>query len=183
MNTDNLSSNNRISKIEVTKYVLKRLCDWYYELNPNKEASDDNDISILKALKLIFLLSTVEHKNKSLLDNPFNDFVAMPLGPVETGIYSFFKANKHIIDYSKTYTKNLEYDIPLDYLNLVDNLIDVLKLKNIDLINKTAFYLVDLTHEWTCWTEAFALAEQNSLNSFELSTKNIKESKIKSYTF
>lgn len=184
MSTNNLDSVYTINKIEATKYILKGLCDWYYELNPSKKEKDNNNLSILKSLKLIFFLSTVTYDGKSLLDNPFDNFFAMPLGPVEEDVYKFFKSSTNIVNYSKTNYHELGTpNLKTEHISLIDNLIEVLKSINIDLINKSAFYLVDLTHEWSCWIDNYKKAELEGKNSLKIPVIDIKNSKEKAYTF
>lgn len=162
-----------MNKPEATKYILLQLCNWYYELNPSKKVSGDNDLSILKSLKLIFFLSTIMNEEETLLGDPFGPFIAMPLGPVEADVYDFFKRNPEIINYQKTFNQNISYDLNEIEKEKINNFIDNLKKINYDLINKSAFYLVDLTHEWDCWKKSFAIAESRGSNSEEMKNNDI----------
>ena len=75
-------------KENVTKYVLLELHKWYTSSSSNKET---NDLSMLKSLKLFFLLSTVNlDEEDNLLEKVFNNYYAMPFGPVEDDVYNFF---------------------------------------------------------------------------------------------
>lgn len=173
-----------MNKNEATKYILQQLCEWYYTLNPSKRADDKNDLSVLKVLKLIFFLCTIEKDGEYLLDNSFNSFYAMPLGPVETEVYVFLSEHKDMIDFKKTYSEIIT-EIKLDELNRskIDNYFTELKRINYDLVNKSAFYLVDLTHEWTCWIEKYKYAENHGRNSERMVIADIKNSDGKYYTF
>lgn len=186
MNTDNLNFDFKMNKIEATKYILKGLCDWYYELNPTKQDKDNNDLSILKVLKLFFFLSTVKYNKHDLLENPFDEFKAMPLGPVETDVYDYFTSNLHIIDYSKINLKNLnllEINLTESNKNFIDNIFNELKQKNIDLINKNPYYLVDLSHEWTCWIDKYEEAKEDKKRSKPMTPNDIRNSQGRLYTF
>jgi len=147
-----------MNKIEATKYILLQLCNWYYELNPEKKESGENDLSILKTLKLIFLLSTIkDSNNESLLDKNF-EFEAWPLGPVENRIYTnrselFFNDNFRSIDFSSL--KDHNFNLEKHEFSFLKNLIDLLKIKNINLINYSASDLVDITHKYSSWIKCF----------------------------
>lgn len=176
-----------MDKKEATKYILLQLCNWYYDLNPSKRESGDNDLSILKSLKLIFFLCTMENDNhESLLDKGFNKFKALPLGPVETDIYDdFLTPANNYIDYKKIILKNISIDNSLlmeSEKKFIDNCIILLKKQNVNLINEGAFTLVDLTHEWQCWINAFNEAKSSNQKSKDILARDIKESnKIYSY--
>ena len=173
-----------MNKNEATKYILQQLCEWYYALNPSKRVDDKNDLSVLKVLKLIFFISTVAKDGYSLLGNPFDKFVAMPLGPVETDVYQFFLSNSAIINYSKVNSDSLvNIDLSAADKHLVDNVIEELKKKNIELINQDAFYLVDLTHEWTCWKNRYEEAKAMGAKSKPISVDDIKNSTRRFYTY
>lgn len=173
-----------MNKNEATKYILQQLCEWYYTLNPSKRVDDKNDLSVLKVLKLVFFLSTVGDEDKTLLGNPFDKFVAMPLGPVETDVYQFFLDNSAIINYSKVNSESLSnIDLTVGDKRLIDNAIEELKKKNIELINQDAFYLVDLTHEWTCWINRYNEAKAIGAKSKPISVDDIKNSTRRFYTY
>ncbi|WP_428231103.1 hypothetical protein [Flavobacterium sp.] len=150
-----------MNKIDATKYILLKLCDWYFEINPSKKQNRDNDLSILKALKLIFLLAPIKFNNNSLLSNGFT-FEAWALGPVEVDIY----ASKDQL-YIDLLQKKVQYDelhdslenIQIDVLFL-DNIVETLKSKNKYLINLSATQLVNLTHKYSSWITTY-----NSMNS------------------
>ncbi len=163
-----------MDKKEATKYILLQLCNWYYDLNPSKRESGDNDLSILKSLKLIFFLATIENNNQeTLLGDPYKSFKAMPLGPVETDVYDFFKENSYIINYHKTFDREISYNLADHEIKKIDSLINELKKINFDLVNKSAFYLVDLTHEWDCWKNSFSVAERNGSSSEDMKIEEI----------
>lgn len=169
-----------MNKIEATKYILLQLCDWYYELNPEKKESGVNDLTILKSLKLIFLLSIIRKDQQSLnlLDHGFK-FNAMPYGPVESDIYSYHKNNllDSISNIGVEYEKliNVEYIFLTDEdKKLIDDNIDLLKIENYYLINNSASYLVDLTHLYSSWKKNFNEAKRSGSFSKEIPVEDIK---------
>lgn len=158
-------------KIQATIYILKKFADWY---KAEGGIIENNDLSVLKSLKLIFLLSTIDcEKDNNLLDLYFNNFVAMPLGPVEFDIYEDFKQS----DYINNKTLNIQKLDNPNFLNnneLIDNCIDKLVYKNSKLILMSASDLVDLTHKYSSWIFAYkeAKAMGRAINS--MSTELIK---------
>ena len=86
------------------EYLVYQLLDWYKEAFGNVE---ENDLSTLKVLKLLFFVTAISSKNEdeSLLESPFNKFYAMPLGHVEGDVYSDIKncaTKKVVIDKERT---------------------------------------------------------------------------------
>ena len=69
------------SKIVAFEYILYKLNEWYKENNPTQE----NDLSILKAMKLLFFVSVVDTE-KHLLST-FDNFQAWQYGHVEADVY------------------------------------------------------------------------------------------------
>ena len=156
-----------MNKIDATKYILLKLCDWYFEINPSKKENKDNDLSILKVLKLIFLLSPIEYEGNKLLDYNF-EFEAWALGPVEVEIYN----SKHLlnvnllqkkIDYNEL--QNSFENIVLDNKLFLDNIIEILKGKNKHLINLSATQLVNLTHKYSSWITSYNSNEDHSMQN------------------
>lgn len=173
-----------MNKEQVTKYILQQFCEWYYEVNPENRINDKNDLSVLKVLKLIFFLATIKKNEQTLLGNPYDNFVAMPLGPVEVDVYNYFLNHTDIINYSNINSEFLS-DVILESNDkiIVDNLLNDLKEKNYDLINQDAFYLVDLSHEWTCWLKTYNEAKEEGLKAKKMTINDIKDSTRRFYTY
>ena len=149
---------DKILKEEVTKYVLLELHKWYTNSSSNKET---NDLSMLKSLKLFFLLSTVNlDKEDNLLNNVFDNYYAMPFGPVEQDVYNFFKITPEIID--KESLKISNNDEIGKYKNIVDICIEKLKQINDKIITYSASQLVDLTHKYSSWITNYNKALANN---------------------
>jgi len=152
------------NKHQATQYILFKFIEWYKDVT---KLTESNDLSILKTLKLIFLLCTVNNDKdqENLLDLYYNDFVAMPLGPVELSTYNFF-LQSNFID-KKTLNKELieEYrNMNFDNKNIIDDCIEKLKAENKNLIKCSASQLVDLTHKYSCWINNYNKGkESNSL--------------------
>lgn len=168
-------------KINAFEYVLFKLDEWYKENHPN---SNENDISVLKALKLLFFLSAVDSQkdsNDTLLDVVFDNYVAMPYGHVESDVYTNIKLKSHSnisIDNKKT-TINKVINLEIGTKTKIDNSVKKLKSINNDLINMSAFDLVELSHSWYSWKYYYAKAKRNNTFKEPIPNEIIKsENKI-----
>lgn len=155
-------------KILIFQYLHYQLLKWYKENNSNLSIND-NDLSILKSMKLLFFTVSVNCKDSnSLLDSPFNNFVAMPYGHVELSIYnevnnpfsnlslSIGKRKTEFIDENMNFSS-----IDSTMKQRVDDSINRLKLLNKNIINYSAFELVELSHKWDSWKKYFNEANSN----------------------
>lgn len=141
-----------INKKECFETFLEELLKWHKE----STKSDDNDLSKLKVLKLLFLWVS---KDKELL-NIFNNFVSWELWPVEKDIYDDIINDE--LEYYKVTNNNLVLKIAKikntdKSKEIAKKILENLKKQNIDLIKFSASYLVDITHKWSCWklTQSF----------------------------
>lgn len=170
-------------KIQAFEYLVSKFLEWHKE----SSYQGSNDLSILKVLKLTFFASAVgtnrDSKN-TLLDNVFNNYVAMPYGHVESDIYSFIKSKQLVnlsINNRKTDLANIENIKKLDssLREQIDNSVELLRSINFDLINLSSFELVDLSHTWYSWQKYYSIAKENNKNSESIPTDVIKgEDKI-----
>lgn len=172
-------------KIQAFEYVLFKLDEWYKEINPSAK---NNDISVLKALKLLFFVSavgTVKDSKNTLLDSPFNNFVAMPYGHVESDIYAAIKSETQFqnvsINSEDTKLEDIESIINFKFESKrnVDNSIEKLKSINKNLVNLSSFELVELSHRWFSWQKNYQIAKESGRFSSPIETSEIKsEDKI-----
>lgn len=93
-------------------YFVYQLLNWYKEAYG--ENIVENDLSILKVLKLLFFMTAIGAKKEdddSLLDNTFDKFYAMPYGHVEGDIYDSIKQKntKSFIDNYKTVLDDIDF--------------------------------------------------------------------------
>lgn len=153
-------------KIDAFEYLVFKLLEWNKSLNKGNES---NDISVLKALKLLFFVSavgTTKNSQNTLLDDVFDNIVAMPYGHVESDIYFAIKNNKLnriSIDNTKTIIPpNFDIaEINIDLRTKIDTSLEALKSINLNLIKMNAFDLVELSHSWYSWRYFFAKAKKN----------------------
>lgn len=148
--------NENLTKITAFEYVLYKLNEWYKENNPTQE----NDLSILKAMKLLFFVSGVDIANN--LFGTFNRFQAWQYGHVEADLYNQYsqkKGNFNYLEISRektilklSLTEFIEsISLPDKLKSKIDKDIEELKKKNNELINYPAFELVNLSHAYHSW--------------------------------
>jgi hypothetical protein len=158
-------------KIKYFEYFLSQILNKYPD-------SEKNDLSILKAQKLLFFTVATDSgvgKDNILINEVFDNFVAMPYGHVESNIYSDIRDN-NLIYYSISSSKttiipNVSQDFSaLDhrYLEVIKSAIKSLFDKNKFLIFETAFNLVELSHLYKSWKRNYHLAKTSGVNSMPI---------------
>jgi uncharacterized phage-associated protein len=190
----NIKPTSREEKFIAFEYFLLKLLQWSESQNSNGSI---NDLSILKALKLLFLVSaadTLAHKNNSLLTDVFNNVHAMPLGHVESDIYNYIRTNNGNLKYFKidskqTYRKEGFEDLYISQeitriigkqiTSRIDEALLTMNQVNPNIINYSASELVELSHLWYSWRKGFEEAKKLSKASLMLNIDDIvKEDKI-----
>jgi uncharacterized phage-associated protein len=177
----------QMDKILYFQYIVHKLFEWNFEV----KNSPKNDLNILKTQKLLFFTvagSTTERGN-ILLDNIFNNFVAMPYGHVESDIYNYIKTSQGKLDYfdisnkdTNPTSKNINElisSLRSEYIFEIDESIQFLKKTNNSLIDLLPFDLVELSHLWYSWQKNYKLAQADNKKSLPIPIDDIKsESKI-----
>lgn len=168
------------------EYFTYLLYNWYEENTTNIE---ENDLSTLKVLKLLFFCSAIEsgeNKEETLIDTPFNNFYAMPYGHVESDIYNIIRQNDLFffeIDNNNTRLKrnvipNFD-DLSESIKNKISSSFSKLIELNKDLFNMSALELVELSHIWYSWKFYYGKAKQKGYYSEKIPSDIIKsEEKI-----
>ncbi|MHC5310955.1 hypothetical protein ACYSNM_12995 [Myroides sp. LJL116] len=160
-------------KLILTRYILKLLFDWYVEENNTQ----DNDLTVLKTLKLFFLLGTIDtEEENNLISFGFDQYSALPLGPVEMEVYNDFQENlRDVVTREGLIIQNLEYhEIDFTDKELIESLVSKLKLQNKRLISASASYLVNLTHKYSSWIISINKARSEGVNSAPMDIKYIR---------
>ena len=141
----------------------------------------------LKIIKLLFFTTaaSIEIDPQKNLLTIFDNFVAMPYGPVESDIYNSITQNtlnKYFIsiDGCKIKDPSMELNIHQEAKDLINKSIDKLKEKNNEIFNYTPVELVDISHKWSCWKNSYEIALQFNKNSYSIPSESIKKS-IKYY--
>jgi uncharacterized phage-associated protein len=178
-------------KILAFEYVVKELLCWYAEKKGN--ANIKNDLSILKSLKLLFFVAASDakpNKHNILLDEVFENFVAMPYGHVESDVYNTIRIKSGVLEYYKLTNQNttcianknigeLDLIVEEEIKQAIVNSISQLKLVNPNLILMSAFELVDLSHAWYSWQYNYKIANEINIKSSHINSDIIKsEDKI-----
>ncbi|GAB7089211.1 Panacea domain-containing protein [Marinifilum fragile] len=160
------------------EYFVSRLLEWYGEVY----CDQSNDLSKIKVLKLLFFTSAVGANTESdgLLDI-FDDFYAMPYGPVESEIYDSLGdlLRYRITKESTTSKNNIDFNNDSIEKARIDEAIEKLKRVNPQLIKMNPFDLVELSHMWSCWSMVYDYALNNNQYSHKIPNELIKaENKI-----
>ncbi|MEN2486338.1 hypothetical protein AAYQ05_00945 [Flavobacterium sp. B11] len=171
-------------KRQAFEYLLYKLVEWYK--SAYAISNDDNDISVLKALKLLFFVSAVnatKDSNDTLLDDVFQNFVAMPYGHVESEVYSIIKKGdlqNIIINNYRTEIRDFDPEtVDAKLRQRIDDSVTKLKNTNFNLIKYSSFNLVDLSHSWYSWQYFYNKALKSFNKSFPIDKECIKsEEKI-----
>ncbi|RZK49433.1 MAG: DUF4065 domain-containing protein [Pedobacter sp.] len=166
------SFNEQAPHIKVFEYFLFKLYEWTKEFN----SEANNDLSVLKSQKLLFFTvaaSLSDEPENILATNIFKDFKAYQFGPVEETIYLHLKENSNSLSNSVLTFSNLTLNFEestfsstldsikrysqkdLTLFNQVDKSLSKLKDFNANLVSYSAFHLVELSHQWKCWINAF----------------------------
>lgn len=159
-------------KTQAFEYIIDQLVIWHNE----KNQSDDNyknKFTKLFLLKMLFFVSAVNTTDEDNLLDTFDSFIAMPFGPVEKDVYDAINIGigKYTITDKGIDSKSSQNTLSRLDLNLkgqIDIAIVALKSKNSDLINYSAFDLVDLSHKWDCWKIAFRYAQSIGKNAMPM---------------
>ena len=139
-------------------------------------------------MKLLFLTAAPkEGGGKDLLDI-FNNFYAMPYGPVESDVYNAiqegdlpsYTAKYRTIERKKQESETLNYKGP--EFDQIREAVGSLREKNELLIGLTAFELVAVTHRWDSWNRAMDFAEFMGQLSAKMPIDSIRKDSNKRFS-
>lgn len=160
-----MSSENQ-NKVLYFEYTIYKLTEWVKEHNPSL-THPEFVFSKLKALKLLFFVAAVNSsQSKHALLNVFDNFYAMPYGPVESDIYNsiLLKQTKYynILDrgtlINSNASKNVFNNLDPKIKEEIDKSIRLLLKKNPNIINLPPYKLVDISHKWPVWINSMSIA-------------------------
>ena len=168
-------------KLQYFEYLVNKFISWYRDTN-NKEPSPTM-FTRLKLQKLLFLVSAVNATptNKDLL-NVFDNFHALPYGPVESDIYNAMLENrfksisfpeKHMVIKEQRPSYDTQNILDSSIQKMIDDAIEQLQVHNKQLINYPASQLVDITHKWKSWQNAIDIANILGNSSAKMSIEDI----------
>ena len=137
---------------------------------------DRKSISKLKALKLLFFTVAID-KSWSLLDNVFDNFCALPYGPVESDIYDNLGNLPNYVlignDLKPKADATFDYG-ELPYKDQIDKSVSLLAESYSKLFEMSAMELVELTHRSDCWIIPFEQAKALGSMSRKMPAEVIK---------
>lgn len=173
-----------MDKIDIFEYIIYKLLEWYKLNNPDKL---NNNFTILKVIKLHFFVvaGKLKHDSDYKLLDIFNNWYALPLGPIEYDVNDYFingKLNYYNINNHETKLKdNINID---DLINSIDTTIkkDIgesisyikEKSKYNELVDLPQFDLIDLSKTWYCWKKPFSIAKSDGRLSEKIDSNIIR---------
>lgn len=177
------------SKISTFEYIVFQLINWYkeaYGLEGNRAFNPENDLSIVKVIKLSFFV--VANKHETLL-RTFDKFYAMPLGHVEREVYDYIRSNNGSFtsftispsgtiikrDFIESLSEENFSNVDSTIKQSIKTSIQELKNSNRNLIKYTGYQLVELSHMWYSWKRTFALSRSMGSNSRQIPSETIAE--------
>lgn len=172
------------------KYFLMKMFEWYKQKGGKPE---ENDFSALKVLKLLFFVCATEtqfpHSDEKDLLDLFNDYYAMPYGPVEDEVYREFKTSEApfnglfkkkdgqpVFEYAILENETNE-GLESEWKKYIDTSVKTLISKNSELVMQGAFDLVTITHYWSCWKTNYKIALQQKRRKIKISSNQIRGDK------
>lgn len=164
------------TKRKAFEYWLTRILEWGSETKPSVFSCS---FTRLKALKLLFFSAAIKNeKGEDLLD-VFDNFYALPNGPVESDIYNYITSDTLMFYSFKGFilSRKKEYcDSELsDYLQKrIDESIIALRKTNEDIVTYSAEQLVNLSHTWFSWRNSIQMAKALDKGSYRMNPNVIK---------
>ena len=170
----------KVDKIEAFDYMLHL----FEECRDNHETIKGKPFPKLTAMKLLFLAAAPKEEGGDDLLDIFDNFYAMPYGPVESDVYNAIQEDK-LPSFSVKY-RSIEPREGAEPYNAkryngklyhrVRNAVNDLKEKNEKLVLLNAFELVEITHRWYSWSRAMDFAEFMKQLSAKMSIDSIRDS-------
>lgn len=163
------------------EYLIDLLIQWHKNICGEHDTRYEESFTKLKLIKLLFFASAISASNSDYgLLTVFNRFVAMPFGPVESDVYN--ELNSTIGKYKITDKKLQIVDTSYSPVNdqeieeKISKAVNLLKEKNKEIIKYSAFELVDLSHQWSCWKVTYEFAQKTGKRSMVIPAKMIIDS-------
>lgn len=172
----------------VFEYLVFRLNEWKLKLE--KEKIKVPVFTKLRLQKILFLICAwkAESTNRKLL-KIFNQFYALPYGPVEMDIYEAMKNRIYFqyinFDGNECIYNNLEESmfvaVSEECRNLIDEAVDDFSKNHRQYLTMPVFDLVDITHRWSAWKITMDIATFFGNKKEKMSVECICRSSIKAF--
>lgn len=158
------------------EYLLTQMLKWGKETIP---VVPNYTFTRLKALKMLFFASVVKNEQGEDLLDVFNNFYALPNGPVESDIYNLITADQLTYYSFKEFSitvKNDYKDVGLEdnLKQRIDSSISILRQKNKMLLTYNAEQLVNLSHSWKSWQDSIQIARALGKGSYRMDVNKIR---------
>lgn len=173
-------SNNQLDmdKNLIFEYIVYRLDGWKRKICAKQIPA----FTKLRLQKILFLICAwnVSKKEPKLL-MVFNNFYALPYGPVEMDIYEAMK-DEHAFKYLHFDGNECVYDtmddsmfqgLSKDARDYVDEAIESFVSEKRDYLTMPVFDLVDITHKWSVWQISMEYAKLQGRNKEGISNESI----------
>lgn len=171
-------------KIAAFDYMLQLIEEWRINYFTSKNLTV-KPLSKLIVLKLLFLIAAPKKNDGPDLLDTFNNFYALPYGPVESDIYNAILENKipsYIIKDRSVEVKDKKVYNTKDSLCLkIKKALDDLKNINPSIISLNSFELVEITHKWDSWNRSMKFAEFMGHSSAKMLTESIRSDSNKCF--
>ena len=170
------------------EYLVFRLDEW--KKNIEKRNEKVPAFTKLRLQKILFLVCAwnVDNTNRKLL-NTFNQFYALPYGPVEIDIYEAMKNNQtfqHIsFNGNECIYSNFEPSVFISISSRsrkwIDEAMDDFVKNDRKYLTMPVFDLVNITHRWSAWRITMDIATFLGKKIEKMSVKSICCSSIKAF--
>ena len=158
------------------EYLLNQMLKWGAEFVPQVSYSS---FTRLKALKLLFFTAAIrDGKGRDLLD-VFDNFYALPNGPVESDIYNLITADQLMYYTFRDFSFNRKMAFSVDGLDedlqkRIDSAVEALRLQNKNIVTYRAEQLVRLSHYWLSWQNSIQIAQALGKGSYKMDVNTIR---------
>ena len=173
-----------IDKIMAFDYMLQLIEEWRTDYFTSKNLTVE-PLSKLIVLKLLFLIAAPKKNNGPDLLDTFNNFHALPYGPVESDIYNAILDNKipsyYVKDRSVEVKDKKVYDTNDPLCIEIKRALDDLKNINSSIISLNSFELVEITHKWDSWNRSMKFAEFMGRSSAKMLIESIRSDSNKCF--
>lgn len=159
------------------EYWLTQMLNWGKEMIPQVSFYS---FTRLKALKLLFFTAAVQNEDGDDLLDVFDNFYALPNGPVESDVYNSITADDLTYYTFKDFSFATKQPFSDNELNAelkwrIDTAIDTLKKKNEKIVAYNAEMLVALSHTWLSWQSAIQIAQALGKGSYKMDRRLIRD--------
>lgn len=173
-----------MNKSAAFSFLIDKFIDWYKEVKVDEEYF--NKFTKLFLLKMLFLVAAIKTDDSEDLLDVFDNFYALPYGPVESDIYNEISLNmipNFLISDRQLEPKidKVDLDLRIDDRTKLCKSFDKLRGENNDLITLKAFELVEITHKWESWNTTFKYAKFIGAGSAKMNIDMIKNDKNKHF--